>query len=174
MCLLGTMLPPTLVTRWYQVNRGRALGIVTMPLLSAGISPLVALVLTKYGLTAAYMMLAGLMLLLLPALLFVIDYPPNAIDRSGEDVAVRGCHRSRDENWRFAPLGRILDVIAGLRCDHDRTDYPRDPPGAIGDRSGHRCDEGCKPAHRQRARRDGRIGHLRLGCDRLGGATTLS
>lgn len=89
MCLLGTMLPPTLVTRWYQVNRGRALGIVTMPLLSAGISPLVALVLTKYGLTATYMMLAGLMLLLLPALLFVVDYPPNAVERSDEDVAVQ-------------------------------------------------------------------------------------
>lgn len=87
MCLLGTMLPSTLVTRWYNVNRGRALGIVNMPLLSAGISPVVALVLIRYGFTATYMMLAGLMLLLLPALLLVVDYPPNAIDRSGEDLA---------------------------------------------------------------------------------------
>jgi MFS family permease len=87
MCLLGTMLPPTLVTRWYNVNRGRALGIVTMPLLSAGISPLVALVMTQYGLTLTYLMLAGLMLLLLPVLLFVVDYPPEAMDRSGENAA---------------------------------------------------------------------------------------
>jgi MFS family permease len=78
-CLLGTMLPATLVTRWYTVNRGRALGIVNMPLLSAGISPLVAVVLTRYGLTSTYEMLAVMMLLLV--LLFVVDFPPDKIDQ---------------------------------------------------------------------------------------------
>jgi MFS family permease len=80
-CLLGTMLPATLVTRWYTVNRGRALGIVNMPLLSAGISPLVAMVLTRYGLTSTYEMLAVMMLLLVPVLLFVVDFPPDMINR---------------------------------------------------------------------------------------------
>lgn len=87
MSLMATMLPPTLVTRWWLVNRGRALGIVHMPLLSAGISPLVALVLTRYGFAATYAMLAGLMALLLPALFFVVDYPPSTNVRGTEGLA---------------------------------------------------------------------------------------
>jgi MFS family permease len=76
------MLPPTLITRWFKVNRGRALGFAHMPLLAAGISPLVALVLTHHGLTTTYIMLAALTALLLPALLFVVDYPPDAAERN--------------------------------------------------------------------------------------------
>jgi MFS family permease len=76
-CFLATMLPPTLVTRWYRVDRGRALGIVNMPILSAMISPLVAYVLTRHGLNVTYLMLAGLLVLFLPVLLFVVDYPPD-------------------------------------------------------------------------------------------------
>jgi cyanate permease len=87
MSLNMTMLPTTLVTRWYNVNRGRTLGIVTMPLLSAVMSPLVALVLTDYGLSVTYLMLAAVAVLLLPALFFVIDYPPSGADPTGEDLA---------------------------------------------------------------------------------------
>jgi len=77
MSLNSTMLPLTLVTRWYNVNRGRALGIVTMPLLAAGMAPMIALVLRHYGLSATYFMLAGLSATLLLAAWFVIDHPPS-------------------------------------------------------------------------------------------------
>jgi cyanate permease len=80
MSLNSTMLPLTLVTRWYNVNRGRALGIVTMPLLAAGMAPMVALVLRHYGLSATYFMLAGLSATLLLAAGFVIDHPPNSAE----------------------------------------------------------------------------------------------
>jgi len=78
MSLNSTMLPLTLVTRWYNVNRGRALGIVTMPLLATGMAPMVALVLRNCGLSATYFMLAGLSATLLLAAWFVIDHPPSS------------------------------------------------------------------------------------------------
>jgi cyanate permease len=87
LALNSTMLPSTLVTRWYNVKRGRTLGIVNMPILAAGMAPAAALMLTHYGLSATYFMLAGLSALLLPIALFVIDYPPNTTDPTGEYVA---------------------------------------------------------------------------------------
>ena len=93
LCLAGTILPPTLVTRWYNVNRGRALGLVNMPLLSVCMPPVFALVLRGYGVSGVYFMLAGLMAMVVVPLLFVVDHPPRvsdkrgAIDPTGEDVA---------------------------------------------------------------------------------------
>jgi predicted MFS family arabinose efflux permease len=88
MSLNSTMVPLTLVTRWYNVNRGRALGIVTMPLLAAGMAPGIALLLRHYGLSTTYFLLAGLSVALVLAALFVIDYPPTGKDPKGENLAV--------------------------------------------------------------------------------------
>jgi predicted MFS family arabinose efflux permease len=76
LCLLATVTPATLVTRWFDAGRGRALGIVHMPLAVALVPILVAVVLRSYGLSATYLvMAAGSALLILP-LLFVVDFPP--------------------------------------------------------------------------------------------------
>jgi cyanate permease len=88
LCLTAIMLPSTLVTRWYNVNRGRTLGIVNMPILGVIMPSMVAVAVRAYGPSTTYFLLAGLMALLLPALFFVVDYPPNAIDPSGEDMLV--------------------------------------------------------------------------------------
>jgi len=87
MSLNMTMLPTTLVTRWYNVNRGRTLGIVNMPVLAAFVSPIIAVVLARYGLGTTYLMLAATGVLLVIIAWFVIDYPPSVADPTGEDLA---------------------------------------------------------------------------------------
>jgi MFS family permease len=87
LCLTATVLPPTLVTRWYAANRGRALGLITMPIAIAIMPPVAALMLRGYGLSATYGLMALFMALLLVPLYFVIDYPPSVIDPSGENAA---------------------------------------------------------------------------------------
>jgi MFS family permease len=77
MALGGQVLPPTLVTRWFNRNRGLAIGLVHLPIVVA-IMPVAAnWVITNYGLHATFLMLAALAgLVLLPASLLVIDHPP--------------------------------------------------------------------------------------------------
>jgi MFS family permease len=79
-CLTATMLPSTLITRWYLVNRGRTLGLVNMPILAAFMSPIIAVVVRDHGLSSTYLILAGIMALLVFPLMFVEDYPPVTID----------------------------------------------------------------------------------------------
>jgi MFS family permease len=74
--LTGTVLPPALITRWYNVNRGRAMGFATMPIIMAAMAPIVAIMLKNYGISGAYWVLAGIIALLMVPLFFVIDYPP--------------------------------------------------------------------------------------------------
>ncbi|TAK99483.1 MAG: MFS transporter [Rhodospirillaceae bacterium] len=105
LCLSATILPSTLVTRWFNVNRGRALGIVNMPILAVGLPPLAALVLRDHGLSTTYYMLATLMVVLLVPLLFVVDYPPSTIDPTGEDVAAEA---AADPGMRIGELLRSI------------------------------------------------------------------
>jgi MFS family permease len=81
--LSGIVVPAVLVTRWYRVGRGRALGILHMPLIAL-VSPIVVSWLLKgFGASAAYFFLAGLMaanLLLLP---FLRDRPPEGLPQVG-------------------------------------------------------------------------------------------
>lgn len=85
MCLAGAMLPPTLVTRWFKSNRGKALGLVHIPVIVAITPVVVSLVLGSYGAAACYAIMAALTaVVLVPATLLVRDNPP------GETVADTG------------------------------------------------------------------------------------
>lgn len=84
----GVVLPFTLVTRWYQVNQGRALGIVAMPVVPAIMPMAAAVALRAFGLSATYSLLAALMTLLIFPLFFVVDSPPQSA-RQRDDEAVR-------------------------------------------------------------------------------------
>jgi MFS family permease len=103
LCLTATVLPPTLVTRWYAVHRGRALGLITMPIAIAIVPPVAVLMLRGYGLSATYGLMALIMALLLVPLCFVIDYPPSLIDLSGENAAAE---TSADPGMSVAQLMR--------------------------------------------------------------------
>ncbi|HYP64008.1 MAG TPA: MFS transporter [Acidocella sp.] len=73
---VGVILPGTLVTRWFAVNRGKALGLVNTPI-GLAIMPLaINWMLQKHGLTASYLALAGLSVVSVVANLFILDKPP--------------------------------------------------------------------------------------------------
>jgi MFS family permease len=77
MASVGVVLPASLVTRWFAVNRGKALGLVCTPLAIAGMPFLATWSLQANGLAATYWVLAGLSAIALVANFFVIDRPPD-------------------------------------------------------------------------------------------------
>ncbi|CAN7385434.1 MFS transporter [Phenylobacterium sp. LjRoot219] len=87
---IAVVLPPTLVTRWYQVNRGKALGIISTPVLVAIMPLAAAWTLQSHGLVATYAMLAALAAVNLVANLFIIDRPPGAAAAAAETAGAHG------------------------------------------------------------------------------------
>ena len=87
MCFSGQVPPSILVTRWFTFKRGRALGFVHMPIMIAVLPVLVAFVLRDYGANAVYFSLAALIALTLIPISMIVDYPPSALDPTGEDQA---------------------------------------------------------------------------------------
>jgi MFS family permease len=85
MASVGVVLPATLVTRWFVVNRGKALGLVCTPLAIAAMPFLATWMLQSNGLAAAYWMLAALSAISVAANFFVIDWPPDASPRPAAD-----------------------------------------------------------------------------------------
>jgi predicted MFS family arabinose efflux permease len=74
----GVVLPSVLVTRWFTVHRGRALGIVCAPVVAAVVPLLSVWALQTYGLTFAYGLLAALSAICVIANLFIVDRPPGS------------------------------------------------------------------------------------------------
>ncbi|HEX7858270.1 MAG TPA: MFS transporter [Sphingobium sp.] len=73
---VGVVLPATLVTRWYRVGRGRALGIISTPAMIAVLPLIMAAILQSFGLTTAYFLLAAIAGVAVIAALFIVDRPP--------------------------------------------------------------------------------------------------
>ena len=118
LCVCGVVAPTTLITRWFDVNRGRALGLATTPALLAATPLTATFVLNEYGLAAAFWLLAGLMLVCVVASFFAIDHPmatraavqmPDSSDLENQTTAeLPTANVLRDSRfWR-------LSVAAGL------------------------------------------------------------
>jgi len=73
--LLGVAVPTTLVANWFVTGRGKAIGIVNMPIAVALVPPIIAVLLPRFGLDGIYRVLAMGSLLLVPALFWVIERP---------------------------------------------------------------------------------------------------
>lgn len=73
---VSIILPATLVTRWYNMHRGRALGIVSAPIFLVATPFFSVWLLQSYGLSAAYAGLAALSIVGVICSLFVVDRPP--------------------------------------------------------------------------------------------------
>jgi len=73
---VGVVLPSTLVTRWFAVNRGKALGFINTPVVIAAVPLATTWVLQTHGLQAAYLALAALAVVSVLGSLFVVDHPP--------------------------------------------------------------------------------------------------
>jgi MFS family permease len=77
-CLGSVVVPSALVTRWYTNQRGRALGVVHIPLLVGPLAMAAAFLLRDHGLATVYGLLAGLYLLNTFVVAFAIDPPVTA------------------------------------------------------------------------------------------------
>jgi cyanate permease len=84
---VGVVLPPTLVTRWYVFNRGRALGIVSTPVVITVMPLATTWMLQAHGLPMAYAMLAVLSAVSLIANFFIVDRPPGSETASASAAA---------------------------------------------------------------------------------------
>lgn len=73
---VAIILPATLITRWYSVHRGRALGIVGAPILLVVVPFFSVGMLQSYGLPMTYAGLAALSAVAVICNLFVVDRPP--------------------------------------------------------------------------------------------------
>jgi MFS family permease len=87
---VGVVLPATLVTRWFALNAGKMLGIVTTQLLVAFIPLAATYIVHAYGLPMTYLALAIIPAVTLIATLFVIDHPPGAAAAPTQAAAAHG------------------------------------------------------------------------------------
>ena len=86
---IGVVLPGTLVTRWFTVNRGRALGIVNVPAVIAVVPLASTWMLQAHGVAATYAVLAAMSAISVIANLFIVDRPPAAeSDLAAAEAAV--------------------------------------------------------------------------------------
>jgi MFS family permease len=101
MSLAGSIGPATLVARWFNQNRGLALGVVHLPVVIAIMPVGLNWFIEHYGATAAYLALAMLAaLVLVPLTLLAVDHPP-----TGETVAPEPAEkRTADGSFSVAQL----------------------------------------------------------------------
>lgn len=77
MAIGSSVLPLTLVTRWFSRHRGMAIGMVHLPIVVAAMPLAAAWTIEHHGLQNTFLALAALpLVVLLPASLFIIDRPP--------------------------------------------------------------------------------------------------
>lgn len=88
--LTGSVGPATLVTRWFNRNRGLALGVVHLPIVIAILPVALNWFIEHYGHVAAYLTLAVLAaILLVPLTLLAVDHPPGGEASAPEPAEMR-------------------------------------------------------------------------------------
>jgi cyanate permease len=109
MAIGGSVLPPTLVTRWFQRHRGLAIGIVHLPIVIT-IMPLAAsLVISRFGVTALFLALAVFALVtLIPGSLALMEYPP------GHDPREHANETAAERSARGAPAAGPVFAVPQL------------------------------------------------------------
>ena len=107
MAIMGSVLAPTLVTRWFFRNRGLAIGLVHLPIMVA-IMPLAAEWLIQHlGLQTTFLVLAAIPIVTtLPASFLLQDWPPEAQKAGAPAVSASAPH---------GPTVTILQMLAQPR-----------------------------------------------------------
>jgi len=77
-CMLGYLPASTLVSNWFEGNRGKALGIVNMTIVLFFFPPILAGIIDGDGMRAAFLVIATLYLLCAGMMMFVVDRPAGA------------------------------------------------------------------------------------------------
>ena len=106
MAIGGSVLPPTLVTRWFGRHRGLAIGIVHLPIVITFMPLAASLVISRFGLTALFLALAVFAAAtLIPGCVALVEYPP------GHDPRQYANETAAERNARGAPrAGPIFTV----------------------------------------------------------------
>jgi MFS family permease len=73
--LMAVISAPTLISRWFEKDRGKALGLGLMQVLGIGAAPLAALLVSMGGRQLLLLCLAGLFIAAIPVMLLVIERP---------------------------------------------------------------------------------------------------
>jgi cyanate permease len=93
MAIGSSVLPLTLVARWFSQHRGMAIGMVHLPVIVAAMPLAVAWTIGHFGLQATFFALAALpLVVLLPASLFIIDRPPGQQEQVDAMIASGAKH----------------------------------------------------------------------------------
>lgn len=74
-CLLAVISAPTLVSRWFERDRGKALGIGLVQIFGMVAAPLAAWLVVEGGRQMLFLALAGLFLVMIPVMRLVIERP---------------------------------------------------------------------------------------------------
>jgi MFS family permease len=87
---IGVIMPATLVTRWFKANRGKALGLVNIPVLFTLLPLVTTWALHSYGLRQTYLMLTAFSLVTVIANSFITDPPASTITADAAPGVVSG------------------------------------------------------------------------------------
>jgi cyanate permease len=109
MAIGGSVLPPTLVTRWFQRHRGLAIGSVHLPIVIT-IMPLAAsMVISRFGLTALFVALAVFAAVtLIPGSVALIEYP------AGRDPRRYAIETPAERSARGTPAAEPIFTVPRL------------------------------------------------------------
>jgi len=137
----------TLISRWFVRDRGKALGIMCMPLLGMLMPLMTSAVLVKFGMSAVFLINAVLFALLVPLLLLIIERPEDvgqlprgvadhlqqeAIPITGPEFTTRNPGAS----------GFLVVQHGGCDCYQCSPNYDR-TPRALANWPRHRANYGC-------------------------------
>jgi MFS family permease len=93
-CFLGIVPAATLVGNWFVKDRGKALGLINMPILLFVMPPVFGRLVSTWGADAVFYTIAAILLCSVAALAFIVDTPesvgqsPSGIVRPSEGVAI--------------------------------------------------------------------------------------
>lgn len=118
MSLAGVVVPPTLVTRWFNRNRGLAIGIVHLPVIVTILPVAGNWVIEHQGLETLFFVLAGLSAALLLGSLLVIDHPPHETAREAvavpADIAPSGGELTLPQLLKNSAFWRLALAISAM------------------------------------------------------------
>lgn len=120
-CLLGPVSIATLISRWFDKDRGKALGLANMPLFMLFVPSLVAFLILEGGRQALFLTMAAIFAVLVPMVRLVRerpDHPPERANGSQDDgktveVAEARSNGELLRDGRFWLLNLGMGVLAG-------------------------------------------------------------
>lgn len=121
-CMLGILPATVLVSRWFNRDRGKALGIANMPFLIFAFPPIAARIAPAFGPAGLFLTIAAIYALLLPILLLVANAPDPALNEAwGLADEAAGSPRAGGastaeilRSWQFWVISIGVSALGGI------------------------------------------------------------